>query len=78
LPGEDDKTGTSAGVIPQEKEGVMTREATVEDIERIESLTLEDFAADLSKVQLPGREGPLSEGELKLAVDTFLNSLERQ
>src|SRR6185437_7789030 len=31
----------------------VTREATAEDIERIDSLTLEDFAAPLSEVRLP-------------------------
>jgi hypothetical protein len=52
-------------------------DATLEDVERIESLTLEDFAFDFSKVQFPDRDGPLSQGEMKAAVDTFLNSLER-
>jgi hypothetical protein len=51
----------------------VIRDATVEDVERIESLMLEGFATDFSKVQ----EGPLSNGEMKVAVDTFLNSLER-
>ena len=59
------------------KEEVVLRDATVEDIERIESLTLEDFATDFSKVQIPDREGPVSEHDMKAAVDTFLNSLER-
>jgi len=59
------------------KEEVVLRDATVEDIERIESLTLEDFATDFSKVQIPDREGPVSEHEMKAAVETFLNSLER-
>ena len=59
------------------KEEVVLRDATVEDVERIESLTLEDFATDFSKVQIPDRDGPVSEGEMNAAVDTFLNSLER-
>ena len=41
-----------------EKEEVVIRDATVEDIERIESLTLEDFATDFSKVPDPGSRGP--------------------
>jgi len=60
-----------------EKESVVIRDATVEDIERIESLTLEDFATDFSKVQIPDREGSLSDPEMKTAVDTFLSSLEQ-
>jgi type IV secretion system protein VirD4 len=59
------------------KEEVVLRDATIEDIERIESLTLDDFATDFSKVEIPERDGPLSEPEMKAAVDTFLNSLER-
>jgi hypothetical protein len=55
----------------------VIREGTVEDIERIESLTLEDFATDFSKVRIPDKEGPLSDREMKVAVDTFLSSIER-
>ena len=60
-----------------EKESVVIREATVEDVERIESLTLEDFATDFSKVPIPDGGGPIAESEMKTAVDNFLNSLER-
>ena len=65
-----------AAPLPPEEE-VVIREGTVADIERIESLTLENFAADFSKVEIPIRETPLSEQEMKVAVDTFLQSLER-
>ena len=72
------EAGDSVAPAPRtEKEEVVLRDATVEDVERIESLTLEDFATDFSKVQIPDREGPVSEPEMKAAVDTFLNSLER-
>ncbi len=50
------------------------REATVEDIDRLESLTLEDFAADFDKVKLPDSE-KLTEQELTAAVDSFLATL---
>jgi type IV secretion system protein VirD4 len=53
-----------------------TREATIEDVDRIESLTLEDFAADFSKVELP--DGPLSEGDLSRAVESFIDSLKER
>src|ERR1700733_6429139 len=56
---------------------VGVREATFKDIERIESLTLEDFERDFSRVQIPDKEGPLSEPEMKTAVESFLSSLER-
>jgi hypothetical protein len=53
------------------------REATIEDVDRIESLTLEDFAADFSQVELratePGER--MSEQDLGAAVESFLASL---
>ena len=52
----------------------VIREATVEDIERIDSLTLEDFAADFSAVNIP-TEGPLSEQAMHEAVEGFLATL---
>jgi type IV secretion system protein VirD4 len=77
-PGDDVQAGESSGAAPLPKEEkVVTRDATVEDVERIESLTLEDFAADFSKVQVPDHDGPLSDGEMTGLVDTFLSSLER-
>ena len=66
------------GSVPKmEKKSVVIRDATVEDIERIESLTLEDFACDFSKVSIPDRDGPVSEPEMNAAVESFLDSLER-
>jgi type IV secretion system protein VirD4 len=52
----------------------VIREATVEDIDRIDSLTLEDFAADFSAVNIP-TEGPLSEQAMHEAVEGFLATL---
>ena len=49
------------------------REATLQDIDNLQNLTLDDFAADFSAVKLP--DGPLSEGDLLRAVDGFLDSL---
>jgi type IV secretion system protein VirD4 len=68
---------TATAAAQPRKEDVVIREGTVEDIERIDSLTLEDFATDFSKVRIPDKEGPLSDGEMKVAVDTFLSSIER-
>jgi type IV secretion system protein VirD4 len=55
----------------------VIREATVEDIERLDSIKLEDFAADFSSVQIPEKpEGErLTSGELHTAVESFLDSL---
>jgi type IV secretion system protein VirD4 len=63
--------------VPPKKEEDVIREGTVEDIERIASLTLEDFATDFSKLSMPDKEGPLSDGEIGIAADAFLKTLER-
>jgi type IV secretion system protein VirD4 len=57
-----------------------TREATVEDIDRLESLTLEDFAADFDQVVVPDKpDGErLSSEELQSAVNSFLNTLKER
>ena len=55
----------------------VDRVATVEDLDRMESLTLKDFAVDFSKIEipetLPGQR--LTEGQLDVAVESFLASL---
>jgi hypothetical protein len=50
------------------------REATLEDIDRLDALTLEDFAADVGQLTLP-LEGRMSEQELQGAVEEFLATL---
>lgn len=54
-----------------------TREATVADIDRLESLTLEDFAVDFDRVKIPQKpEGErLTSEELNAAVESFLDTL---
>jgi len=58
-------------------ESARTRAATAQDIERIEELTLEDFAVDLDKVVVPQKvDGErLSSEELQAAVNSFLDTL---
>jgi hypothetical protein len=56
-----------------EKAEPAVREVTVADVERIDSLTLEDFAADFDQIELP--LGPMSEEDLHAAVDRFLQVL---
>jgi type IV secretion system protein VirD4 len=51
-----------------------TREATVADIDRIETLTLDDFDADFSQVAIPDTDR-LSERDLQLAAASFLSAL---
>jgi hypothetical protein len=57
---------------------VVIRDGTPEDVERSDSLTEDDFAADLASVQIPNKEGPMSDGEMKVAVDSLLDSLKRE
>jgi type IV secretion system protein VirD4 len=72
-------TGSADLRVPELKEPSMaapsTREAKVEDLERIDSLTREDFATDFSKVKIPDHDGPLSSEEMTTAVESFLNTL---
>jgi type IV secretion system protein VirD4 len=54
---------------------LVIREATVEDVERLDSLTMEDFAADLSKVPMPKGEGPVPESDIAQAAERLVDSL---
>ena len=57
---------------------VPLREATPEDIERLDTLTAEDFATDFSSLPIPDRDGPLSDGEMRLVVEALLNSFKTE
>jgi hypothetical protein len=48
----------------------------VEDIDRADALTLEDFEKDFSQVDIPEQEGPLSAEAMQTAVTNFLDTLE--
>ena len=53
------------------------RDATIEDLDRLASLTLEDFDVDLSRVKMPEKPSGerLTSEELHCAVESFLDSL---
>lgn len=55
----------------------VTRAATVEDLDRLNTLTLDDFETDFSHIELPKTEPGerLSDAELGTAVEGFLASL---
>lgn len=59
------------------RDAIQIREATVQDIERIESIGLEELGLDASRVQLPEKaEGErLSDPELQIGAKSFLASL---
>jgi type IV secretion system protein VirD4 len=56
---------------------IVTREATVEDIDRLDSLTLDDFATDFDRVKIPEKPPGerLTSEELQGAVESFLDTL---
>ena len=51
-------------------------EATVEDVDRADTLTLEDFETDFSRVDIPEQEDPLTPEQLQTAVTNFIDTLE--
>ncbi len=57
------------------QEEVVLRDATIEDVERLDSLTVEDFAADLSNLPMPKGEGPVPESEIAQAAERLVDSL---
>lgn len=54
-----------------------TRAATIEDLDRLENLTLDNFETDFSRVEMPVAEPGerLSDAQLGAAVESFLASL---
>ena len=56
---------------------IRVHEASVEDVDRADTLTLEDFETDFSRVEIPEHEGSLTPQELQTAVTNFLDTLER-
>jgi type IV secretion system protein VirD4 len=69
-----DETSVEQSVAPPKP---RTRKPTMEDLERIDSLTLEDFAVDWSRVEIPQKpEGErMTSEELHRAVESFLETV---
>jgi len=76
---ETSATGSPAESRPREVLEVRpaTREATVADIDRLETLTLEDFAVDFDRVKIPKKaDGErLTSEEINAAVASFVDTL---
>ena len=51
---------------------IPTREATLADVDRMDSLTLDDFVVDLTGVELP--EGPVSDAAMSRTADKFVDA----
>jgi type IV secretion system protein VirD4 len=67
--------GDSSGVDPKTQESGVIRDHTVADIERLESMTLQDFARDVPRLKVPDRPGPLSDSEVSGLVSDFMDGL---
>ena len=79
---ESDQSAQGSVIAEPKKEAsvettVVVRAAGPADLERLETLTLEDFATDFSRVEIPQHGSPLTEAEMSKAVESFLESLER-
>lgn len=76
-PAEPPAAEGSFAAEPPPKRRNRVREATIEDIERIDSLALGDFDVDFSKVQIPDKPPGerLTKEELNTAVESFLATL---
>ena len=66
--------GGADGAMAIERPPSSVHEAALEDMERLDALTLEDFAADLGQLSLPLDE-KMSEQDLQGAVAEFLATL---
>ena len=68
----------SGGEVRQARKPA-SREATMEDIDRLDALTLEDFEAPLGEIELPEKaDGErLTAEEMSAAVEQFLQTLQR-
>lgn len=58
-------------------EPMRTREATIADIERIDTLTLNDFAVDFSQVKVPDSEH-MSVREVQVLAEEFRSAFEKR
>jgi len=57
-------------------EPAVIREATAADIDRIDSIALEEFATDFSRLPFPERPGRLSPAEMLGLVESFVDTLQ--
>jgi type IV secretion system protein VirD4 len=76
VPADAVPAGAPSSAAPKEAIGI--RDGTLADVERIDSLTREDFAADLDQVGLPTHDGPVSHDELHVAARQFVDLLKAE
>jgi type IV secretion system protein VirD4 len=76
-PAASDTHGVNRNFSGIAESAPTTRTATLADLDQIETLTLEDFAADFSRIEVPATAAGerLSEEALDGVVDSFLASL---
>jgi type IV secretion system protein VirD4 len=77
-----DRTGELCAEPPEavdEPEGETSKSRSapsLDDLQQLDGLTLQDFSADFSRVELPTHDGPWNEQEMQTAVSSFLETLE--
>jgi type IV secretion system protein VirD4 len=59
-------------------EDSRVRDATIEDLGRLDSLNLQDYATDFSRVPIPRTDGPLATAEITKAADGFIELVRTQ
>ena len=61
----------------QAEENIAPRvhEATIQDVDRADELTEEDFEVDFSRTVIPDHDGEMSPAELQVSADSFVASL---
>jgi type IV secretion system protein VirD4 len=64
-------------VDAQEESAPRGHEGTIEDVERSDELTEEDFETDFSHVPIPDHDGSMTEPEMMTAVSVFVDSVRR-
>ncbi len=60
-------------VVTEEKP--VFRDATADDVEHLESLTIQDFEPGIARLEVPQHDGRLSDPEMNAAVTQFLSSI---
>jgi type IV secretion system protein VirD4 len=73
----DSPGATSPAPGAPESRAPGLRAATAEDLERLDSLELGDFDIDFARLKIPQHEGPMTDGEMTEAVQSFLDSVAR-
>lgn len=68
--------GDTRTMASADSDRAISRPATAADLDRLGSLTVEDFDVDFSRVTVPQHDGPWTAREMDAAVQSFLDTLQ--